>query len=90
MDEATASVDTETDAFIQKMIRSQFQGTTLLTIAHRLNTIMDYDKVLVMDDGKVAEFASPRELLKNERGHFSNLVDSMGNESSIALRDMVK
>ena len=67
MDEATASVDTETDAFIQKMIRSQFQGTTLLTIAHRLNTIMDYDKVLVMDDGKVAEFASPRELLKNER-----------------------
>lgn len=90
LDEATASVDTETDAFIQKMIRSQFEGTTILTVAHRLNTIMDYDKVLVMDDGQVAEFASPKELLENKQGYFSQLVDSTGEESSNALRNMVK
>jgi len=90
LDEATASVDTETDAFIQKMIRTRFRGTTLLTIAHRLHTIMDFDKVLVMDNGKVAEFSSPRELLENENGLFSALVDSTGKESALALRDMVK
>jgi ABC-type multidrug transport system fused ATPase/permease subunit len=89
LDEATASVDTETDAFIQKMIRSRFQGTTLLTIAHRLNTIMDYDVVLVMDQGKVAEFGSPKELLENDQGLFAGLVDSTGRQSSLALRRMV-
>ena len=88
LDEATASVDGETDAFIQKMIRERFEGTTLLTIAHRLNTIMDYDKVLVMAKGKVGEFGSPKELLENEDGLFSRLVDSTGNESSLALRQM--
>jgi len=90
LDEATASVDTETDAFIQEMIRTRFRGTTLLTIAHRLHTIMDYDEVLVMDNGKVAEFASPRELLENEKGLFSALVDSTGKESALTLRNMVK
>ena len=88
LDEATASVDGETDAFIQRMIRSRFRGTTLLTIAHRLNTIMDYDVVLVMDNGKVAEFGSPKELLSDEDGLFSGLIDSTGKESSIALRKM--
>lgn len=88
LDEATASVDGETDVFIQEMIRKRFSGTTMLTIAHRLNTIMDYDTVLVMDKGRVAEFASPRELLKNANGLFSSLVDSTGNESSLALRQM--
>uniref|UniRef100_A0A6S8ZK17 Uncharacterized protein n=1 Tax=Chaetoceros debilis TaxID=122233 RepID=A0A6S8ZK17_9STRA len=88
LDEATASVDGETDAFIQRLIRSRFRGTTLLTIAHRLNTIMDYDVVLVMDNGKVAEFGSPKELLSDEDGLFSGLIDSTGKESSIALRKM--
>ena len=88
LDEATASVDGETDAFIQQMIRERFKGTTLLTIAHRLNTIMDYDKVLVMAKGKVGEFGSPKELLENEDGLFSRLVESTGSESSLALRQM--
>ena len=90
LDEATASVDTETDAFIQKMIRERFQGTTLLTIAHRLNTIMDYDAILVMDKGRVAEFDSPKNLLKLEDGLFSGLVDSTGRESSSFLRQMAE
>merc|ERR1740139_1359061 len=76
LDEATASVDGETDAFIQRMIRSRFKGTTLLTIAHRLNTIMDYDVVLVMDKGKVAEFGTPEKLLEDDQGLFTGLVDS--------------
>ena len=86
MDEATASVDSETDTLIQKMLRTRFEGTTLITIAHRLNTIMDYDVVLVMDQGRCAEFGSPAELLENEGGIFTSLVDSTGKESSQTLR----
>ena len=88
LDEATASVDRETDAFIQKMLRSRFEGTTLLTIAHRLDTIMDYDVVLVMDSGKAAEFGPPHELLENEEGVFSELVRNTGKESANALRSI--
>ena len=89
LDEATASVDGETDAQIQRMLRSRFNGTTLLTIAHRLNTIMDYDVILVVDQGKAAEFGTPAELLSNKDGIFSELVESTGKESSVALRSMV-
>ena len=88
LDEATASVDGETDAFIQRMLRNRFKGTTLLTVAHRLNTIMDYDTVLVMDKGKAVEFGSPQTLLANENGVFADLVNSTGFESAIALREM--
>ena len=89
LDEATASVDGETDAFIQKMLRTRFSDTTLLTIAHRLHTVMDYDLVLVMDAGRAVEFGSPNELL-NKQGIFCELVDSTGPEGSKALRAMVR
>eukprot|EP00536_Pseudo-nitzschia_multiseries_P007312 jgi/Psemu1/195381/e_gw1.171.86.1 len=91
LDEATASIDGETDAFIQKMLRTRFPNTTLLTIAHRLNTIMDYDCVLVMDAGRAAEFDAPAKLLAadgNNGGIFSQLVDATGAESSRVLRQM--
>merc|ERR1712176_322836 len=88
LDEATASIDGETDAFIQKMLRTRFPNTTLLTIAHRLNTIMDYDCVLVMDAGQAAEFDAPAKLLENKEGILSQLVDATGAESSKALRQM--
>jgi ATP-binding cassette subfamily C (CFTR/MRP) protein 4 len=89
LDEATSAVDGETDALIQKMLRSKFVGTTLITIAHRLNTVMDYDCILVMSEGKAAEFGTPAELLSNKNGLFSELVESTGKESSASLRSIV-
>lgn len=74
MDEATASVDVETDALIQRTIRENMKDTTVLTIAHRINTIMDSDRVLVMDDGEVGEFDTPEALLKNDQSLYSKLV----------------
>jgi len=75
MDEATASIDNNTDAQIQKMIRQHFAQSTVLTIAHRLNTIMDSDRILVLDDGHVVEFDSPRNLLSKTDGHFKSMVE---------------
>ena len=76
MDEATASVDADTDARIQKVFRSEFNNATCITVAHRLNTIMDSDYVLVMDDGRAAEFDKPSNLLSKEDGIFRSLVDA--------------
>mmetsp|Transcript_3229 Transcript_3229/g.6640 ORF Transcript_3229/g.6640 Transcript_3229/m.6640 type:complete len:80 (+) Transcript_3229:2386-2625(+) len=69
------------------MIRTRFKDTTLLTVAHRLNTIMDYDMVVVMADGKAAEIGSPAELLK-AGGKLAELVDATGPESAKALRQL--
>eukprot|EP00301_Raphidiophrys_heterophryoidea_P001087 c10543_g1_i1.p1 GENE.c10543_g1_i1~~c10543_g1_i1.p1 ORF type:complete len:1410 (-),score=317.84 c10543_g1_i1:416-4645(-) len=86
MDEATASVDLETDAFVQKTVRQAFGHCTIITIAHRLNTVIDYDKVLVLDAGKVAEYGSPYELLNNDNGILTNLVNQTGESSSAELK----
>ena len=76
LDEATANVDYKTDRLIQEVIRNRFKDSTVLTIAHRLNTIMDYDKVLVMDQGRVVEFDKPEVLLQNNNGYFSRVVNT--------------
>ncbi|XP_063223955.1 ATP-binding cassette sub-family C member 4-like [Bacillus rossius redtenbacheri] len=78
MDEATANVDPQTDAMIQKTIRRKFRSCTVLTIAHRLNTIIDSDRVLVMDAGTVVEFDHPYILLQNTEGHFHKMVRETG------------
>jgi ABC-type multidrug transport system fused ATPase/permease subunit len=64
LDEATANVDMQTDEFIQKALRLDFKEATIITVAHRLNTIIDYDRIAVFDQGKVVEFGSPKELLE--------------------------
>ena len=84
-----ASIDGETDAFVQKMLRTKFKHCTLLTVAHRLSTIMDYDLVLVMDAGQAAEIGSPVDLLARG-GMFADLVDATGSESSKALREIAR
>ncbi|XP_047318964.1 putative ABC transporter C family member 15 [Impatiens glandulifera] len=74
MDEATASVDTATDNLIQKTIRKETNGCTVLTVAHRIPTVIDNDLVLVLDEGKILEFDWPYVLLKDTRSAFSKLV----------------
>mmetsp|Transcript_3201 Transcript_3201/g.9809 ORF Transcript_3201/g.9809 Transcript_3201/m.9809 type:complete len:1233 (+) Transcript_3201:1084-4782(+) len=79
MDEATANVDHETDTRIQTMIREDFCGTTtVLTVAHRLNTIAFYERVLVLDAGAVVEYDSPRTLLDKPGGAFRSLAEESG------------
>ena len=73
IDEATANVDYKTDCVIQETIRTKFRHCTVITIAHRLNTIIDYDRVLVLENGQVVEFDKPDNLLQNECGQFSRL-----------------
>ena len=73
LDEATASVDKDTDVLVQSMVRDKFQGATVLTIAHRLHTIIDYDKIMVLDSGRLVEMDQPSSLLSRERGSFKAL-----------------
>jgi len=88
MDEATASIDNETDATIQRMIRENFQDATVLTIAHRLNTIMDSDRILVLDDGNIAELDTPENLLAKESGHFKAMVEKSKAAHSDVIEDL--
>ncbi|KAF9573820.1 Multidrug resistance-associated protein 1 [Mortierella alpina] len=78
MDEATAAVDMETDELIQKTIRMAFKERTVLTIAHRIKTVMDSDKILVLERGRVAEFDTPGKLLRDENSFFFKLAKQAG------------
>ncbi|XP_070707850.1 ATP-binding cassette sub-family C member 3 isoform X1 [Pempheris klunzingeri] len=77
LDEATAAIDLETDDLIQSTIRTQFEDCTVFTIAHRLNTIMDYTRVLVLDKGQIAEFDTPANLI-SQRGIFYGMAKDAG------------
>lgn len=85
LDEATSSVDNNTDAIIQQTIREAFVHCTVLTIAHRLHTIIDSDKVMLLDRGNLAEFDAPHALLSRPSS-FAALVDSTSKGASAALR----
>ncbi|ORY36994.1 P-loop containing nucleoside triphosphate hydrolase protein [Rhizoclosmatium globosum] len=88
MDEATANVDYETDAMIQKALREDFKDATVLTIAHRLNTVIDYDRVMVLEKGSIAEFDSPKKLLDDESSMFFALVAQTGESNAAMLKEL--
>lgn len=86
LDEATANVDPQTDALIQRTIRDKFKECTVLTVAHRLHTVMDSDRILVMDAGSAKEFDYPHLLLAHEDGFLRNMVDATGPHESESLK----
>jgi ABC-type multidrug transport system fused ATPase/permease subunit len=90
LDEATAAVDNETDSLIQAMVRKNFKEKTVLTIAHRLNTIMDYDRIMVLDKGKLVEFDSPKNLLDDKTTIFYSMVEATGEASAEHLRRIAR
>ncbi|KAF8985597.1 hypothetical protein BGZ46_003292 [Entomortierella lignicola] len=79
LDEATAAIDLETDALVQAIIRRKFNDCTILTIAHRINTVMDSDRIMVLDQGRVVEFDSPSNLLADPTSVFYSLAKESGN-----------
>ncbi|CAD6448965.1 fa14f840-ff15-4b9d-8691-809f6f71babf [Sclerotinia trifoliorum] len=83
LDEATSAVDMETDALIQRSIRQEFTDSTLIVIAHRLSTIADFDKILVMGEGKVVEFGTPKELLALKEGVFRGMIKESGERAKL-------
>ncbi|XP_017848989.2 multidrug resistance-associated protein 4 [Drosophila busckii] len=81
LDEATANVDPQTDALIQRTIRVKFQQCTVLTVAHRLHTVMDSDRIIVMDAGNAVEYDVPHLLLKKSQGVLRQMVEATGGEA---------
>uniref|UniRef100_A0A674EGC0 Cystic fibrosis transmembrane conductance regulator n=1 Tax=Salmo trutta TaxID=8032 RepID=A0A674EGC0_SALTR len=90
IDEATANVDPRTDELIQKTIRDKFRECTVLTIAHRLNTIIDSDRILVLDAGQIHAYDEPYTLLQNPDGIFFKMVQQTGRQEAVALLQSAK
>ncbi|KAJ8076751.1 hypothetical protein PM082_001174 [Marasmius tenuissimus] len=86
LDEATSNVDVETDSKLQQAIKTEFADATILCVAHRLNTIAHYDRILVMDDGKLVEFDSVLELFDKETSIFRSLCD----EANLKREDILR
>ncbi|KAK1597465.1 ABC transporter [Colletotrichum navitas] len=83
LDEATSAVDMTTDALIQRSIREEFNDSTLIVIAHRLSTIADFDRILVLSDGAVAEYGSPRELWEKDDSVFRGMCEESGEKEKL-------
>lgn len=87
LDEASAAIDAETDAALQRTIRTQFADATVITIAHRINTVLDSDRVMVLDAGRVVEFDKPAALLANPSSAFAALVREAATAARAAHRE---
>jgi ABC-type multidrug transport system fused ATPase/permease subunit len=83
LDEATSAVDKVTDSLIQRSIREEFSEATLLVIAHRLSTIVDFDRILVLDEGKVVEYGTPSDLWQSETGVLRGMIESSGEKDAL-------
>ena len=77
LDEATANVDMETDGLIQETIKRKFSECTVITVAHRLDTVINSDKILVLKGGEVMEFDHPHLLLQKKNGQFAKMIEAM-------------
>ncbi|KAI0720942.1 ATP-binding cassette transporter [Cerioporus squamosus] len=88
MDEATASVDYATDELIGKTIRHEFAQSTIITIAHRLRTVIDYDRVMLLDQGRIMEFDKPAVLLSDPKSSFYALCKATGKQEFATLKSM--
>lgn len=90
MDEATASVDGESDKLIQSSIQNNFKDSTVISIAHRINTIVGFDKVLVLDRGQLVEYDTPWNLLSKPDSLFYQLAEATGSTNLTQLKSMAK
>mmetsp|Transcript_29963 Transcript_29963/g.77003 ORF Transcript_29963/g.77003 Transcript_29963/m.77003 type:complete len:1212 (+) Transcript_29963:29-3664(+) len=86
MDEPTSKVDPATDAQVQQVIRQQLAAATVIAIAHRLHTVIDYDRILVMGDGRLLECDTPKQLLADPNSNLSRLVEALGDTGAAELR----
>lgn len=86
LDEATAAMDPHTEKLVTDIIKRIFSDRTTITIAHRLDTVIEGDKILVMEQGVLQEFAAPKQLLDDRESMFSKLVDKSGDQAAAALR----
>lgn len=78
MDEATAHIDNKTDQIVQNILATQFNESTILTIAHRLRTVIKYNKIMYIQEGRIGEFEDPHILLQNPQSKFYQLVEEGG------------
>ena len=85
LDEPTANVDSQTDKLLQEAVSRSFQGATILAVAHRLDTIIDYDKILVLGSGTVIEYDTPHELIM-KGGVFCSMINDTGDEMAKVLK----
>lgn len=90
LDEATANVDPQTDALIQKTIRDKFRDYTVITVAHRLHTVMDSDRILVMEAGSAKEYDIPYKLLQMNDGILRSMVEATGPQECEHLRKIAE
>ncbi|KAJ3119250.1 hypothetical protein HK100_000397 [Physocladia obscura] len=90
LDEASSALDAEADERIQQVIRTSFKNGTVISIAHRLNTVADFDKIAVLDAGRLVEFDTPLALLKKKDGVFRGLVDATGVQNAILIAEVAE
>jgi ATP-binding cassette subfamily C (CFTR/MRP) protein 4 len=86
LDEATANVDSRTDALLQEAVKKSFDGATIIAVAHRLDTVIEYDKILVLGGGEVVAFDSPHKLSLEENGVFASMIEDTGKGMASELR----